>query len=255
VTEVVVEAVDVRKSYGHVRALRGASLTVRRGEIVALVGDNGAGKSTLMKTICGAVGADEGEIRILGRPVTLDSIRVAHELGIQTVYQDLALAPDLSVPENIFLGAEEVRPGLLGRLGFLSRRRMADDAAESLSALGIDLPSVDVSISSLSGGQRQAVAIARAVRWARNAILMDEPTAALGVAQTEIVMNTIRVSAERGLGVLLISHDMPRMLGLADRIVVLRHGAVVADLPAAGATIPQIVSAMLGATEETNGHA
>jgi ABC-type sugar transport system ATPase subunit len=254
--EAVIEAVDVRKDYGHVQALRGASLTVHRGEIVALVGDNGAGKSTLLKTICGAVTADDGEIRILGRPVTLDSIRVAHELGIQTVYQDLALAPHLSVPDNIFLGVEEFRPGLLGRLGVLARRRMAADASAALEELGINLPSVDVEISALSGGQRQAVAIARAVRWAKSAILMDEPTAALGVAQTEIVMKTIRVAAERGLAVLLISHDMPRMLELADRIVVLRHGAVVADMPARDATIPQIVGAMLGATEVmANGHA
>jgi ABC-type sugar transport system ATPase subunit len=207
-----------------------------------------------MKTICGAVAADGGEIRIRGRAVTLDSIRVAHELGIQTVYQDLALAPDLSVPDNIFLGTEVLRSGLLGRIGVLARRRMAADAFEALEALGIKLPSVDVAISSLSGGQRQAVAIARAIRWARSAILMDEPTAALGVAQTEIVMKTIRVAAERGLGVLLISHDMPRMLDLADRIVVLRHGAVVADIPAKGATIPQIVGAMLGAGEVANGH-
>ena len=246
----VIEADRVYKDYGHVQALRGASLQVHRGEIVALVGDNGAGKSTLLKAMCGAVQPDGGEIRILGAPVALTSARVAHSLGVQTVYQDLALAPDLSVPANIFLGMEMLRPGLLGRLGVLSRGTMARDSDAALRALGIELPTVDVAIEDLSGGQRQAVAIARAVRWAENAILMDEPTAALGARQTETVVKTIRAVAERGLGVLLVSHDMPRMLGLADRIVVLRHGAVVADLKSADATIPLIVSAMLGATLE-----
>ena len=246
----VIEADRVYKDYGHVQALRGASLQVHRGEIVALVGDNGAGKSTLLKAMCGVVQPDSGEIRILGMPVELTSARVAHSLGVQTVYQDLALAPDLSVPANIFLGMEMLRPGLLGRLGVLSRGTMARDSDAALRALGIELPTVDVAIEDLSGGQRQAVAIARAVRWAENAILMDEPTAALGARQTETVVKTIRAVAERGLGVLLVSHDMPRMLGLADRIVVLRHGAVVADLKSADATIPLIVSAMLGATLE-----
>jgi simple sugar transport system ATP-binding protein len=247
---VVIEAVDVYKDYGHVQALRGASLQVRRGEIVALVGDNGAGKSTLMKAMCGAVQPDRGEIRILGRPVQLASVRVAHDLGVQTVYQDLALAPDLSVSANIFLGNEILKPGLLGRLGVLARRIMASEADRDLRALGIELPTVDIAIESLSGGQRQAVAIARAVRWTENAILMDEPTAALGSRQTEIVVETIRTVANRGLGVLLISHDMPRMLTLAHRVVVLRHGAVVANFLSEEATIALVVSAMLGATQE-----
>lgn len=249
--EIVIEAVDVYKSYGHVQALRGASLQVRRGEVVALVGDNGAGKSTLMKSMCGAVQPDRGEIRILGQAARLTSIRAAHDLGVQTVYQDLALAPDLSVQANIFLGAEPLKSGILGRLGVLSQRTMASKSNEALQALGIDLPTTKVTVEALSGGQRQAVAIARAVRWAKNAILMDEPTAALGTRQSEIVLDTIREMARRGLGVLVISHDMPRMLDVAARIIVLRHGAVVADLPGAKATIPSIVAAMLGASEET----
>ncbi len=248
-SEIVIEADNIYKDYGHVQALRGASLQVHRGEIVALVGDNGAGKSTLMKAMCGALQPDSGEVRILGRRVELSSARVAHDLGIQTVYQDLALAPDLSVPDNIFLGVEVLRPGLLAKLGVLSRRTMASEANAALRSLGIDLPSVNIPIESLSGGQRQAVAIARAVRWAGQAILMDEPTAALGTRQTEIVVETINTIAGRGLGVLLISHDMPRMLQLAHRIVVLRHGRVVADYRAADATIPLVVSAMLGARD------
>jgi ABC-type sugar transport system ATPase subunit len=249
-SDVVVSAHDVYKDYGHVQALRGASLDVHRGEIVALVGDNGAGKSTLMKAMCGAVQPDAGEIRILGRPVDLASVKVAHELGVQTVYQDLALAPDLDVTSNIFLGTELVRHGVLGRLGWLSRRTMAAEAQKALREFGVTLPSVDVRVSDLSGGQRQAVAIARAIRTAENAILLDEPTAALGTRQTEIVLDTVRSVAARGLGVLVISHDMPRMLHLAHRIVVLRHGAVVASMPAADATIPRIVAVMLGATAE-----
>jgi simple sugar transport system ATP-binding protein len=252
-THVVISAHDVHKDFGHVRALRGASIEVRRHEIVGLVGDNGAGKSTLMKTMCGALQPDSGEIRILDRRVALASARIAHELGVQTVYQDLALAPDLTVPENIFLGTETVRPGLLGRLGVLARRSMAAEADRSLRELGIPLSKVEVAVDALSGGQRQAVAIARAVHWAENAILLDEPTAALGTRQTEIVVEMIRGIAERGLGVLVISHDMPRMLDLAHRIVVLRLGRVVADMPTDGLTIPRVVERMLGATVETNG--
>jgi ABC-type sugar transport system ATPase subunit len=249
--EVVISAHDVYKDYGHVKALRGASLDVHRGEIVALVGDNGAGKSTLLKTMCGAIQPDAGEIRILGRPVELVHVRTAHELGVQTVYQDLALAPDLDVTSNIFLGTELVRPGVLGRMGWLSRRAMGAEARQALLEFGVQIPSLDVPVSDLSGGQRQAVAIARAVRTAENAILLDEPTAALGTRQTEIVLETVRTVAARGLGVLVISHDMPRMLPLAHRIVVLRHGAVVASLASADATIPRIVALMLGASAES----
>jgi simple sugar transport system ATP-binding protein len=247
--DIVISAHEVFKDFGHVQALSGASIDVRRGEIVALVGDNGAGKSTLLKSMCGALQPDRGEIRIAGQLVDLTSPRVAHRLGVQTVYQDLALAPDLSVPDNIFLGTEVLRPGLLGRLGVLSRRSMAKQADEALKALGIFLPSVRVRVQQLSGGQRQAVAIVRAVLWAENAILMDEPTASLGTRQTQIVVDTIRKAAERGLGVLLVSHDMPRMMELADRIVILRHGRVVATIPGAEATIPMIVEAMLGGME------
>jgi ABC-type sugar transport system ATPase subunit len=247
--EVAIEATDVHKEFGHVRALRGASIRVHRGEIVGLVGDNGAGKSTLMKIMCGALQPDEGDVSILGEPVQLASVREAHEAGVESVYQDLALAPDLTVPESIFLGHEVFSAGWLRHLGVLSRRQMAAEADAALRLLGIVLPSVNVRISALSGGQRQAVAIARAVKWAQNVILMDEPTAALGTRQTEIVLGTIAAAAAGGLGVLVISHDMPRMLKLANRIVVLRHGAVVAEFPAAGTTIPTIVSAMLGGAE------
>ena len=252
-SDVAIEAIDVWKEYGHVQALRGASVRVHRGEIVALVGDNGAGKSTLLKAMCGAVAPDAGHVSIVGQPAELRSVREAQALGVDVVYQDLALAPDLTVPESVFLGHEPLVRGWRRRIGLLARRQMAREADEALRVLGIRLPSMSVRIRSLSGGQRQAVAIARAIKWAKNVILLDEPTAALGTRQTEIALRTIRAVAERGLGVLVISHDMPHMLELAHRIVVLRHGAVAAELPAREATIPQIVGAMLGLHEVTNG--
>ncbi len=249
-SEIAIEAVDVWKEFGHIQALRGASVTVHGGEIVGVVGDNGAGKSTLMKIMCGALDADAGQVTIMGKPVQLSTVRQAHELGVEVVYQDLALAPDLSVLESIFLGHEVIVGGWRRRFGVLSRRAMGAEAKAALERLGINLPSMSVKIQALSGGQRQAVAVARAVKWAKHVILMDEPTAALGTRQTEIVINTVKTAADIGLGVLVISHDLPRILKLAQRVVVMRHGVIVADLPAAGLTIPAIVQAMLGGSVE-----
>jgi simple sugar transport system ATP-binding protein len=244
-SEVVLEARGIVKEFGHVQALRGASLQVRRGEIVALVGDNGAGKSTLLKIMCGALAPDGGELEIGGEPVEWDSVRDAHERGVEAVYQDLALAPDLTVPENIFVG-HELLSRRWQRLGVIDRKRMARDSAEALERLGVQLPVLDTKVRDLSGGQRQAVAVARASRWASTAILMDEPTAALGVRQTEIVVDSMRAAAASGLALLVISHDVPRMLSTANRIAVMRLGTVVTTLQARDATIPQIVGLMLG---------
>jgi ABC-type sugar transport system ATPase subunit len=243
--EIAIEAIELEKEFGHVRALQGASLRVHRGEVVALVGDNGAGKSTFLKTLAGVHQPDGGEVRILGQAVALTSVRDAHALGVQVVYQDLALAPDLTVAESMFLGHERLSRRW-SRLGVIDRRHMARDATEALRRLGVSLPDVRVTIGSLSGGQRQAVAIARAVRWAKAVLLMDEPTAALGVRQTEIVTDVIRAAANEGLAVLVISHDMPHMLKTADRITVLRHGVVVSDRAAAEMDITKIVGSMLG---------
>jgi simple sugar transport system ATP-binding protein len=248
-SELAIEAVDVWKEYGHVQALRGASIRVHRGEVVALVGDNGAGKSTLMKIMCGALEPTSGHLSVLEEPVTLNSTRDAHDLGIEAVYQDLALAPDLTATESIFLGHELSAKGWRGRLGVVARRQMAAETEAALATLAIKLRSPSAIVRDLSGGQRQAVAIARAVKWATRIVMLDEPTAALGTRQAEIVTETIRRAADAGLAVLVISHDMPRMLKIADRIVVLRLGTVVADLPAANLTIPEIVSAMLGIGE------
>jgi ABC-type sugar transport system ATPase subunit len=242
--DVAIEADHVTKSFGHVQALRDASLKVRRGEVVALVGDNGAGKSTLMKIMAGALVADGGEIRVGGHQVAFQSVRDAQGLGVEAVYQDLSLAPHLTVPESIFLGHEPV----VGwrRLGVMDRRLMEREARDALELLGIQLARVNVRISGLSGGQRQAVAVARAAKWAQSVILLDEPTAALGVKQAQIVTTAVRTIAESGLAVLMISHDMPRMLETADRFVVMRLGETVANLPAANLTIPEIVAEMLG---------
>jgi ABC-type sugar transport system ATPase subunit len=242
----VVSVTDAWKSFGHVQALRGASIHVNEGEIVALYGDNGAGKSTLMRVLLGIIRPDQGAVAINGRVVEMASIRDAQANGVDAVHQDLALAPDLSVLESLFLGHERVHGGVLGRLGFLDRSSMAGDASTALEQLGIHLPSVRRPVRDLSGGQRQATAVARAVMWTSTAILMDEPTAALGARQSDIVCETIVSSAARGLGVLVISHDLPRTLAIAHRVVVLVRGAVGLDAPAKGLTVPEIVEVMVG---------
>lgn len=250
-SDVAIAAKEIVKEFGHVQALRGATLELHKGEVVALVGDNGAGKSTLLKVMCGALAADAGEVEVLGERVEMLSVRDAHDHGVEAVYQDLALAPHLTGPENIFVG-HELLSHRWRRLGVVDRRRMAREAHEALEVLGLRLKSLDAKVRDLSGGERQAVAVARAVKWAKSSILMDEPTAALGVRQTRIVIQSIRAAADAGLAVLVISHDVPRMLEVADRICVMRLGRVVATLPAHTATIPQIVGVMLG-TDEPNG--
>ncbi len=245
--EFVLEARDVRKRFGHVQALRGASLQVRPGEVLALIGDNGAGKSTLTKIMSGALEPDSGELAFWGEVTAVQSIEHAQSLGVETVYQDLALAPDLSVAENMFLGREWFTPGrVAGWLRSLDRRRMREAAEAALADMGITLQSVASPVRDLSGGQRQAIAVARAVMWAKSAILMDEPTAALGTRQTAIAYESIRSAAAKGLAVVVISHDIPKMLDLADRIAVLRQGRTIASHPAADLDLTDVVSLMLG---------
>jgi ABC-type sugar transport system ATPase subunit len=241
--------VDIWKSFGHVEALRGAALTVRQGEVSALFGDNGAGKSTLLRILCGIHRPDRGQIRVRDTPVEFESIRDAHAHGIDVIHQDLALAPDLTVTENVYLGHEQLESGWRGRFGVLARTAMGAHADSALRALGIELPFMRVAVRELSGGQRQAVAVARAVMWSRMAILMDEPTAALGTKQSDIVCATIKEVARRGLGVLVISHDIPRMLEVADTTAVLRRGEIVFEAAAAEVTITDVVHAMVGDRE------
>jgi simple sugar transport system ATP-binding protein len=237
----VIGARHVAKRFGHVQALRDATVLVPAGKVVALVGDNGAGKSTLMKTLLGINRPDSGEVLIDGQPVTLSGVRDAQARGVDAVHQDLALAPLLSVVDNMFLGHE-----LVVGPGVLARRRMTEQADAALRELGIQLPSLSVPVGELSGGQRQAVAVARAVMWSRTAILMDEPTAALGARQSEIISELMRTVAARGLGVLVISHDLPRILKAADSVTVLWRGETVLDAPAADLTVPDLVATMVG---------
>ena len=226
-SRVAIRATDIVKHFGHLEALRGASLEVRRGQILALVGDNGAGKSTLTNVLCGALRPDGGELAYWGETVEVQSIAHAHELGVRVVYQDLSLALDLSVADNLFLGREPLGNGWRSRLDILNRDQMRIRARTALGGLGIRLKSLDAPVRNLSGGQRQALAVARAMIWAKRAVIMDEPTAALGPKQSAIVFETVRSAADDGLAVLVISHDIPRMLSVADRIAVMRHGKVV----------------------------
>ncbi|MDA3645623.1 ATP-binding cassette domain-containing protein [Saccharopolyspora indica] len=229
----------VDKSFGAVRALRGVDLTVRAGEVTALIGDNGAGKSTVVKCVAGLHRIDGGEVRFAGRPVQIRHPRDAVELGIETVHQDLALCDDLDVVQNMFLGRERGPRALLDETGM---ELAARDTLRSLSVRTVG--SVRAKAGSLSGGQRQAVAIARAVLWNSRVVVLDEPTAALGVAQTRQVLDLIRRLAEQGLGVVLISHNMSDVFEVADRVAVLHLGRMAAELPAGDLTHRQVVELM-----------
>jgi ABC-type sugar transport system ATPase subunit len=242
----VIRARGLIKTFGHVAALQGVDLELYGGEVVALLGDNGAGKSTLTKCLCGVYQPDAGELELAGRPVQLRSIRDAEAYGISVVYQDLALAPDLTVLENMFLGREVTRPGIRGKIGMIARGAMARESERALAALQIKLPSVRVPVAALSGGQKQAVAVARASMWSTTGILMDEPTAALGTRQSDVVCELIRRTADSGLGVMVISHDLPRILAIADRIIVLRHGMVALTGFPSEITRRDVVDAMVG---------
>lgn len=245
-SDIAIEAKGITKNYGHLEALRGVDMSVRKGEILALVGDNGAGKSTLANIICGALPKDKGKLYFWGEEIDVQSIHHAHELGVFTVYQNLSLAPDLSVADNLFLGREIIKENFLGKLGVLDRKKMKSQTKKALANLGIGLKSLSVNCRALSGGERQALAIAKAVNWADTALIMDEPTAALGARQSSIVYDTMRNAAERGLAVLVISHDIPKMISVADRIVVMRHGIIVASLEAKNTNLQEVLNYMLG---------
>jgi simple sugar transport system ATP-binding protein len=245
--EALLEARGIVKSFGRVQALRGASFTVHPGEVVALIGDNGAGKSTMVKTLSGVHVPDDGEILFEGRPVTIPTPVAARELGIETVYQDLALAPDLESSANLFLGREATRPGLLGRLGFLDKAAMRRRTQEAFETLGVGVQDPTAAVATLSGGQRQGVAVARAVTWAGKVVFMDEPTAALGVVQTRNVLDLIMRVRETGLAVVLISHNMPEVMEVSDRVEVLRLGERVARFKTSETSMEQLVGAMTGA--------
>lgn len=244
------EARGVTKHYGHVLALDGADFSAFPGEVVALIGDNGAGKSTLVKALVGAIRPDRGEILVDGEAVQLTSPLDARRHGIEAVYQDLALAPDLDAAANLHLGREVY---LIPFLRVLDRRAMRRRAIDAFAELGVELPDVGAPVGTLSGGQRQSVAVARAVVYASRIIFMDEPTAALGVIQRGRVLDTIRRVRDRGVSVVLVSHNMPEVLAVADRVEVLRMGRRVAAYTASQASVDDLVGAMTGALELSNG--
>ena len=247
-TELVMEARGLVKRYGHVTALDHSDFELRSGEILAVIGDNGAGKSSLIKALSGALIPDAGEIFLDGKPVRFRTPLDARRAGIETVYQDLAIAPALSIAENLYLGRELRRPGVLGSVfRMLDKRRMLDESAAAMRDLNITVGSVRQPVESLSGGQRQGVAVARSAAFARHVVIMDEPTAALGVKQSATVLDLIRRVRDRGLSVVLISHDMPHVFEIADRIHVARLGKRVALLDPKAVTMSDAVAVMTGA--------
>lgn len=236
----------VTKRFGSVQALRGVDLRVHAAEVVALLGDNGAGKSTLIKTISGVHQPDAGEIRFLGEAVHIASPRAASALGIETVYQDLALCDNLTVVQNLFLGRERRLFGGWLLRWIPARRQMLEQAGDVVRQLGTTLPSLQSQVGTMSGGQRQAIAVARAIVWGSRLIILDEPTAALGVEQTANVHRVIRRLRQNGLGVILITHNMQDAFALADRIVVMRQGRNIAELDPRTSTPDIVVSAITG---------
>jgi D-xylose transport system ATP-binding protein len=235
-TEPILELRGINKSFGPVHVLHDVDLVVRPGEVTALVGDNGAGKSTVVKSIAGIHPIDSGEVLFNGEPVHIHGPREAAGLGIEVVYQDLALCDNLDIVQNMFLGRERGK-GIL-----LDETDMEQAARQTLASLSVrTVKSVRTQVSSLSGGQRQTVAIAKAVLWDSKVVLLDEPTAALGVAQTRQVLDLVRGLADQGLGVVLISHNMNDVFEVADTIATLYLGRMVAQLPAKDLTNTQVV--------------
>jgi D-xylose transport system ATP-binding protein len=247
----ILELAGITKRFGAVQALSGVHLEVSPGEVVALVGDNGAGKSTLVKTIAGIFPPDEGEIRFAGRAVTLRGPKDASKLGIATVYQDLALCDNLDVVANLFLGREQVS----SLSSALDEEAMERRALEVLKTLHVNLPRVRAPIAALSGGQRQSVAVARAVMGEAKLVLLDEPTAALGVAQTKQVLELIARLRQQGLGVVVISHNLDDVFQVSDRILVLRLGRLAGAFRTAETTREQVVARITGADADASANA
>lgn len=244
--KVIYEVRNASKSYGAVVALDGASLKLHAGEVIGLVGDNGAGKSTLVKVLSGAHSPDGGEILLEGEAKVWENPKQALEEGIETLYQDSGLAQHLTVSQNVFLGREKFVSGILGKLGFLAKKQMEEEAQTELEAVGIAFPSSNRPVSQLSGGQRQAVAIGRAVSWARKVLILDEPTNHLGARQSAEVLEVIKKAKAKGLGVIFISHTLPHVLAVTDRIVVLRLGKIVRDSPTSEYTADSLIGTITG---------
>jgi ABC-type sugar transport system ATPase subunit len=241
------QAINLTKRFGGLTAVDSTSLDVNVGEVIGLVGDNGAGKSTFIKMVAGVYQPDEGELFFEGRPVSFSGPREARDMGIETIYQDLALAENLDVGSNIFLGREIKKRYLGGAINTLDRAKMRDESARVLSRLDIRIPSLAQQIRNLSGGQRQSVAIARTIYWNAKMVIMDEPTAALGVSEQRKVLTLVRTLCDQGVPVIIISHNMQDVFAVADRIVVMRRGKKVGERLAKETTPDEIVSLMVGA--------
>ncbi|KQO27151.1 sugar ABC transporter ATP-binding protein [Acidovorax sp. Leaf78] len=244
----VMQAKGLVKRYGQVVALDGADFELRAGEIMAVIGDNGAGKSSLIKALSGATVPDEGTVLLDGVPVQFKSPIDARRAGIETVYQDLAVAPAMTIAENLFLGRELLRPGMAGRvLRMLDKKRMLEESVARMNELKVGIRSMTQAVETLSGGQRQCVAVARAAAFARHVVIMDEPTAALGVKEGNMVLELIRRVRDKGLPVILISHNMPHVFEIADRIHIARLGKRAAVVNPQKISMSDTVAVMTGA--------
>lgn len=247
----VLMARGLSKRYGHVVALNNADFDLYPGEVLAVIGDNGAGKTTLIKALTGAITPDHGEIRLNGQVVNFRTPQDARAAGIETVYQNLALSPALSIAENMFLGREWIKPGLFGTLfRTLDRAGMNKFAREKLSELGLmTIQNIEQPVESLSGGQRQGVAVARAAAFGSRVVIMDEPTAALGVKESRRVLELIQDVKKRGLPIVLISHNMPHVFEVADRIHINRLGRRLCVIKPQDYSMSDAVAFMTGAKE------
>jgi ABC-type sugar transport system ATPase subunit len=240
-----IEVTDIKKSFGSVEALRGVSLYAKPGEVTAIVGDNGAGKSTLIKCISGVYTADEGTIHINGELVHFTTPEESRSFGIETVYQTLGLIEDLTIWQNLFLNREKLKG--VGPFKILNKSAMREESAAMLKNLDVYIPSIKSRVRGLSGGQRQAVAICRAAGWGSRVVIMDEPTAALGVRETAKVEDLIKRMKDQGLAILLISHNFDQVLRLADQIWVMRQGNVMAGMRAKETSGDELVALITGA--------
>ncbi|MER8630466.1 ATP-binding cassette domain-containing protein [Mesorhizobium opportunistum] len=239
---------NLQKSFGSVRALKNASLSLREGEVVALLGDNGAGKSTLIKAISGVFPVDRGDIFVRGEKVSIRSTRDAMDLGIETIHQDTSLAPDLSIARNLFLGREPVKFGGLGVFAPLDLAKLRKAASELLKRVGISKKlDADALVSTLSGGERQSIAISRAMQFAAKVIILDEPTNNLGVEETHGVLRFVKEVRDAGHSVLLITHNIHHVFQVADRIIVMRRGEIVAEQTVADTDLLTVESIITGA--------
>jgi len=245
---IVMQAKGLVKKYGQVTALDGVDFELRAGEILAVIGDNGAGKSSLIKALSGALVPDEGEILMNGQPIHMKSPIDARRHGIETVYQDLAVAPAMTIAENLFLGRELFKPGAINKLlRIIDKKLMLEQAIERMNDLKVGIRSMTQAVETLSGGQRQCVAVARAAAFAQHVVIMDEPTAALGVKEGNMVLELIRRVRDKGLPVILISHNMPHVFEIADRIHVQRLGKRATILNPKMVSMSDTVAVMTGA--------